>query len=219
MIDWIGPILNEYYGSTEHGPITFSTSSAWLFHPGTVGRAVEGVAISIVDEAGNDLAPNEIGEIYAANKYYSDFTYLNRPEARNELQRGNLIATGDVGYLDEEGFLYICDRKRDMVISGGVNIYPAEIEGVLLSLPGVSDSVVFGIPDEEFGEALGAMIELNSSAKLTVDDIRRELNGRLPGYKRPKHIEIRNDLPREESGKIKKRLVRESFWLGSSRRI
>jgi long-chain acyl-CoA synthetase len=159
MIDWWGPVIFEFYGSTEAGVVTLATSRDALLKPGTVGRCIPGVDLRIYDDAGNLLPPGGIGEIFARRHGYPDFTYHGKPDKRAEVDRDGLITSGDVGYLDEDGYLFICDRKRDMVISGGVNIYPAEIEAVLHILPGVLDCAVFGIPDAEFGEALMAVVE------------------------------------------------------------
>jgi long-chain acyl-CoA synthetase len=130
-----------------------------------------------------------------------------------------LITSGDVGYLDEDGYLFICDRKRDMVISGGVNIYPAEIEAVLHILPGVLDCAVFGIPDAEFGEALMAVVEPQPGTMLDPAALRQALGHHLANYKVPKQIEVRSGLPREDSGKIFKRRLRDPFWEKAGRRI
>jgi long-chain acyl-CoA synthetase len=219
MIDWWGPILQEYYGATEPGPMTYCTSAEWLERPGTVGRAVPGVHLEILDEAGTILPPGQMGEICAYNPGYPDFTYLNREEARAALQRGPLLATGDIGYFDAEGYLFVCDRKRDLVISGGVNIYPKEIESVLIELEGVADCAVFGIPHDEFGEELMAVVQTLDGHDLSADRIKAFLGTRLPGYKVPRAIEFRRALPREESGKIKKRLLRDPYWAGKGRTI
>lgn len=219
MLEWLGPIVHEYYGSTETGPNTFARGDEWLARPGTVGRAVPGVHVSVHDEEGRELGPNEVGELLVQNKGYADFTYLNRPDARAELQRGELIATGDMGYYDEGGYFFLCDRKRDLVISGGVNIYPAEIEAVLLGMDGVADVAVFGIPDDEFGEALAAHVEPLAGHALTPEAIRAFLAERLAAFKLPRLVELHECLPREESGKIKKRLLREPYWAAAGRRI
>jgi long-chain acyl-CoA synthetase len=190
-----------------------------LRKPGTVGKSIPGVELRIYDNAGNILPPGRIGEIYGRCDGYPDFTYHGKPEKRAEVGRDGLITSGDVGYLDEEGYLFICDRKRDMVISGGVNIYPAEIEAVLHSFPGVHDCAVFGIPDEEFGEALMAVVEPQPNVSLDTALIRQALGGHLANYKVPKCIEVRTDLPREDSGKIFKRRLREPYWEKLGRRI
>ena len=136
------------------------------------------------------LPQGEIGEIYSRIAGNPDFTYHNKPEKRAEIDRDGFITSGDVGYIDEDGYVFICDRKRDMVISGGVNIYPAEIEAALHAVPGVHDCAVFGIPDEEFGEALMAVVEPQAGVTLDVADIRTQLKASLADYKVPKHVEI-----------------------------
>ena len=219
MIDWWGPIVHEFYGATESGAVTVASSEEWLARPGTVGRAVPGAVISIQDDAGSELPAGEIGEVFTRIGYQPDFTYNNQPERRAEIDRNGLITCGDMGYLDRDGYLFLCDRKRDMVISGGVNIYPAEIEAALIALPGVRDCAVFGIPDDEFGEQLMAFVEPEPGAALTTEAVRAHLAARIAGYKVPRNIEIRHGLPREDSGKIFKRRLREPFWQKSGRRI
>jgi long-chain acyl-CoA synthetase len=211
MIDWLGPVICEYYGSTEHGPLTFCDSFEWLGHKGTVGKAAYGVTLRIEDEDGRPLPTRQIGEITARNAAHPDFTYHNLEQERNALRSGDLIRTGDVGYLDEQGFLFLCDRKRDVVISGGVNIYPAEIEAVLAACPGVRDAAVFGIPDETYGEALVAVVQAIEPDSLDEAMIADFLAGRLARFKLPRQIAFVAALPREESGKIRKRLVREDY--------
>ena len=219
MIDWWGPVVHEFYGSTEAGVLTLATSQDALHKPGTVGKCIPGVELRIYDDAGNILPPGQIGEIYGRCGGYPDFTYQGKPEKRAEVERDGLITSGDVGYLDEEGYLFICDRKRDMVISGGVNIYPAEIEAVLHSLPDVHDCAVFGIPDEEFGEALMAIVEPLPGTSLDPAVLRDALRHHLANYKVPKCIELRTGLPREDSGKIFKRRLRDPYWEKAGRRI
>ncbi|MDU6137815.1 AMP-binding enzyme, partial [Bradyrhizobium sp.] len=148
-----------------------------------------------------------------------DFTYHNKPEKRAEIDRDGFITSGDVGYMDAEGYVFLCDRKRDMVISGGVNIYPAEIEAVLHAVPGVHDCAVFGIPDAEFGEALMAVVEPQPGRVLDPMEIRTRLKASLADYKVPKHIEIQHKLPREDSGKIFKRRLRDPYWERAGRQI
>ena len=146
-------------------------------------------------------------------------TYHNYPEKRCEIERAGFITSGDVGYFDADGYLFLCDRKRDMVISGGVNIYPAEIEAVLHAIPSVADCAVFGVPDAEFGEALMAVIEPVNGKTVDVDEVRAELTQKLANYKVPKTIEVRMNLPREDSGKIFKRKLRDPYWEGARRKI
>ncbi|HMN72835.1 MAG TPA: AMP-binding protein, partial [Rhodoblastus sp.] len=219
MIEWWGPIIHEFYGSTESSAVTLATSEDAMKKPGTVGRPVEGAEIVIVGENGETLGPNQTGEIYTRIQGMPDFTYFNKPEKRAEIDRDGLITSGDVGYLDDDGYLFINDRKRDMVISGGVNIYPAEIESVALHMPDIKDCAVFGIPDAEFGESLMAVVEPQPGLDLKPEDVRAYLKQHLADYKVPRHIEIGHDLPREDSGKIFKRRLRDPYWAQAGRTI
>jgi long-chain acyl-CoA synthetase len=219
MIEWWGPVIHEFYGSTESGAVTFANSEDALKKPGTVGKISPGAELRFIGEDGRVLPQGEIGEIYSRMGAQPDFTYHNKPEKRVEIERDGFITSGDVGYIDADGYVFICDRKRDMVISGGVNIYPAEIEMVLHAVPGVHDCAVFGIPDAEFGEALMAVVEPQAGVTLDVSDIRRRLRASLADYKVPKHVEIQQNLPREDSGKIFKRRLRDPYWERAGRRI
>ena len=149
----------------------------------------------------------------------ADFTYHGDDKKRRDTEKVGLIAPGDIGYFDEDGFLYLCDRAKDMVISGGVNIYPAEIEAELHKMPGVADCAIFGIPDEEYGEALCAVVQPVTGFDLSESDVRAYLRSRVAGYKIPKRVEFARELPREDSGKIFKRKLREPYWEGKDRRI
>jgi long-chain acyl-CoA synthetase len=217
MIAWWGPVITEYYGSTESGPVTFCTSVEYLAHPGTVGRAVSEAELVILNDNGEVQPIGEVGEIYMRHSGLQDFTYHRQDARRREIERHGFITNGDVGYLDRDGYLYLCDRKKDMVISGGVNIYPAEIEAVLLAMPGVQDCAVFGIPDAEFGEALAAVVQPH--APLTAEQVRAYLRERMAGYKVPKLVEFQAELPREDSGKIFKRKLRDPYWAKAGRAI
>ena len=219
MIEWWGPVIYEFYGSTESGAVTFATSEDALRKPGTVGKVSPGAELRFVGEDGRILPQGEIGEIYSRIAGNPDFTYHNKPEKRAEIDRDGFITSGDVGYMDAEGYVFLCDRKRDMVISGGVNIYPAEIEAVLHAVPGVHDCAVFGIPDAEFGEALMAVVEPQPGRVLDPMEIRTRLKASLADYKVPKHIEIQHKLPREDSGKIFKRRLRDPYWEQAGRQI
>jgi long-chain acyl-CoA synthetase len=148
-----------------------------------------------------------------------DFTYHGLDDQRRAIERDGLVTAGDVGYLDEDGYLFLCDRKKDLVISGGVNIYPAEIEAAILAMPGVHDCAVFGIPDEEYGEALCAYLEPEPGSTLSASEVRAFLSDKLARYKVPKVIEFHRDLPREDSGKIFKRKLRAHYWEHTGRQI
>jgi long-chain acyl-CoA synthetase len=219
MIEWWGPVINEYYGSTETGAVVFCTSEEWLAHPGTVGRAMPGAEVKVIDEAGASLPAGGIGEVVARTLGLADFTYHGDDAKRAASEKVGLIAPGDIGYLDADGFLYLCDRAKDMIISGGANIYPAEIEAELHKMPGVADCGVFGIPDEEFGEAVCAVVQPMPGANLTEAEVKAYLRGLMAGYKVPKRVDFHAELPREDSGKIFKRKLREPFWEGLDRRI
>ena len=219
MIEWWGPVISEYYGSTESSALTFANASDALRKPGTVGKVLDGVELRFLDDNGEVLPQGEIGEIYSRNFEIPDFTYHNKPEKRAEIERDGFITSGDVGYIDADGYVFLCDRKRDMVISGGVNIYPAEIEAALHGIAGVHDCAVFGIPDDEFGEALMAVVEPQAGMALDITAIRAQLKTSLADYKVPKHIEILAQLPREDSGKIFKRRLRDPYWERAGRRI
>ena len=219
MIEWWGPVINEFYGSTETGPVTFVGSEEYLRKPGTVGRAIPGCIVKVIDDEGREVPPGTPGEIVSFNSVYAGFTYRNLPEERAKLDRGGLIASGDIGYFDADGYLFLCDRKKDMVISGGVNIFPSEIEALLLGLPGVKDCAVFGIPDEEYGEVLAAHIELLPGASLVESAVREHLRGRVAGLKVPRVVRFETELPREDNGKIYKRRLSDPYWQAAGRRI
>ena len=212
MIEWWGPVIFEYYGSTETGLAAWHNSAVALRKPGTVGRALPNVEIKVFTDDGREVGVGEIGEIYVRTRDLPDFTYIGLDDKRRDIGRGEFVTVGDIGFLDEEGFLFLCDRKRDMIISGGVNIYPAEIETVLVTLAGVQDCAVFGIPDDEFGEAICAYVQPMDGIELDIGSIRIELAKHISRFKIPKIIEISEQLPREDSGKIFKRKLREPYW-------
>ncbi|RYY28468.1 MAG: long-chain fatty acid--CoA ligase [Sphingomonadales bacterium] len=219
MIAWWGPIFDECYGSTEVSLVTFCNSNEWLAHPGTVGRTTPDAEIRILDAAGNALPPGEIGEIVARNSSLAEFTYHGDDAKRAAADRDGFVALGDVGYFDADGYLYLCDRVQDLIISGGANIYPLEIESQLHEMPGVRDCAVLGVPDAEYGEAVLAIVERQPGVAIDAVDIRAFLRGRVAPYKIPRRIEFRSNLPREDSGKIFKRKLRDEFWAGAGRKI
>ncbi|MFH8746558.1 AMP-binding protein [Streptomyces rimosus] len=223
MIDWLGPVLREYYGGSETGAVTWCDSQEWLAHPGTVGRAVETSAVTVLGPDGAPLPTGRTGEVYLKpSDTWPQFTYLGDPAKRAAMEAERLpgyVTIGDIGHLDADGYLYLSDRRSDLVISGGVNIYPAEIEGCLLGLDGVRDVAVFGIPDEEFGESLAAHVQPEPGAALTAEDVRAQVADRLASYKVPKVVAFEESLPRDESGKLFKRRLREPYWAGRDRAI
>ena len=204
MIEWWGPVIREYYGSTETSFIAVVDSKEWLERPGTVGKGVRGTVIEIHDEDGSVVGPHENGDIYVRSEVASDFDYHNHPEDRRAMQRGDFMTSGDIGYLDEEGFLFITGRRKDMIISGGVNIYPAEIESVLMAHPGIADCAVFALPDEEFGEQVAAAIQPVNDCEVTEGAIRTFLDGKLARFKMPRTMSFHDSLPRLDNGKIYK---------------
>jgi long-chain acyl-CoA synthetase len=218
LMVWWGPVIYETYGGTEVGAVMLSTPQDWLAHPGSVGRLTPGARIAIYGEDGSPVPPGGIGEIFVRQPALADFTYLNHDEKRRQIERDGLISVGDIGYMKDDR-LYLCDRRSDMVISGGVNIYPAEIEQALVQCPGVRDCAVFGIPDEDLGEALMAVVEAAPDAAISADDVRAFLGQRIAKYKIPRNVTFRDSLPREESGKIFKRRLRDPFWEASGRHI
>ena len=219
LIEWWGPIVHEYYGTTEAGMVSRASSEEWLRREGTVGRPWPGRVVRIYDDAGNPLPPYAEGEVYVSLGALPDFTYQNAEHERAAIERDGLITNGDVGYLDEDGYLYLVDRKRDVIISGGVNVYPAEIEAAAAEHPSVRDCVVFGVPDDEFGEVPLAVVEPRPGATVSDEELRALLRGSLASFKVPRTVEVTNALPRDESGKISKRALREPYWAGTGRRI
>lgn len=218
LMAWWGPIIYETYGGSEVGTATLATPQDWLEHPGSVGVPTPGTRLAFYDEKGERLPEGEVGEIYMRVPAYADFTYLNHEDKRRSIERDGLISCGDVGYM-KDGRLYLCDRRSDMVISGGTNIYPAEIEMVLLQCPGVQDCAVFGIPDDDFGESLAAAVERVPGAQVTALQIQSYLEATLARYKVPRRIDFHDALPREDSGKIFKRRLRDPFWQNAGRNI
>jgi acyl-CoA synthetase (AMP-forming)/AMP-acid ligase II len=212
MIDWWGPVLLEYYAGTEANGSTFVTSQEWLEHPGTVGRAIMG-EIRIMGEDDEELPIGEIGSVYFANG--PQFAYHNDPgKTQGAYNSKGWSTLGDVGYLDEEGFLYLTDRKAYMIISGGVNIYPQEAENVLIAHPAVLDVAVFGVPNEEMGEEVKAVVQLAEgiapSAELAAELI-AFCRQNLSPVKCPKSVDFEKELPRTPTGKLLKRLLRDRY--------
>ena len=213
MIDWWGPILFEYYAGTEGNGLCAIGSEEWLKHKGSVGRAMLGT-IKILDETENELPTREVGTIYFADGL--DFEYHNDPDKTASSRSSQGWTTlNDVGYVDEEGYLYLTDRKANMIISGGVNIYPQESENVLVTHPKVLDVAVIGIPHEDFGEEVKGVVQLRNPA-MASPELEQELiefcRRQLAKYKCPASIDFVEELPRTPTGKLLKRLLKEKYW-------
>jgi len=220
MIEWWGDSIWEYYAATEGGG-TIVSPQEWMKKPGTVGKAWANSEVKIFDDEGNECGAGTPGTVYML-RGQADFEYFKDKEKTDEARRGRYFTVGDIGYLDEDGYLFLCDRKADMIISGGVNIYPAEIESVLLTHPKVGDAAVFGIPHVEWGEEVKAVIEpaagVAPGAALTAD-ILEFLKDRLAKYKTPKSIDFVAEMPRDPNGKLYKRKLRDPYWEGRQRNI
>jgi acyl-CoA synthetase (AMP-forming)/AMP-acid ligase II len=220
MIEWWGPIIHEYYAGTEGNGFVYCNSEDWLAHKGSVGKALLG-EIHILDEDGNELPPGEEGTIYFSGG--GEFEYHNDPEktASSRDQRG-WTTLGDVGRLDEDGFLYLTDRKSYMIITGGVNVYPQETENLLVTHPKVLDCAVIGVPNEEFGEEVKAVVQLADPTEAG-PELERELivfcREHLADVKCPRSVDFVEELPRHPTGKLYKRLLRDRYWAGHESRI
>ena len=217
MIEWWGPVFWESYGATEIGFMTMASSADALERPGTAGRMQMGGTLMILDEDDNELPPGEVGEIYARMDAFGGFDYSNDDASRAE-KHGH-FSVGDLGWVDEDGYLFITDRKKDMIISGGANIFPAEIEAVLMRAPFIRDAAVFGAPDPEFGEQVVAAIEPSDGWTPDEAELRAFLDGKLARFKHPRIIDFHDRLPREDTGKVFKPRLRAPYWEKAGRKI
>ncbi|MFN3257958.1 MAG: AMP-binding protein [Ilumatobacter sp.] len=212
MIEWLGPVVCEYYGASEGGG-TFVTAEEWLERPGTVGRPYPGAEVHILDDDGSSVPSGEVGRVFL-KPVGQLFEYHGDPEKTSRSRIGGLITAGDLGYVDDDGYLFLSGRASDLVITGGVNVYPAEVEDALFSYPGLADATVVGLPDDEWGEVVVAIVELRPGWTASVDtaaELRAHCGGRLARHKLPKRIEFVDRLPREPNGKIRKAQLVERY--------
>jgi long-chain acyl-CoA synthetase len=224
MIDWWGPIIEEYYAGTENIGSTSISSEEWLTHQGSVGRASQGAIIHICDDDGRELAPEQSGTVYfelpsAVFEYHHD---AEKTRTAAHPEHATWRTLGDIGRVDKEGYLYLTDRKAFMIVSGGVNIYPQEIEDALLAHPKVLDAAVFGVPNDEMGEEVKAVVQPVDwpvSKEVLTADLQSWCEQRLAGYKRPRSYDFVEQLPRLDNGKLYKRELRDRYWEGRESRV
>ena len=212
-----GQVVWEFYGATETGINTVLRPEDQLRKPGSCGTAVPGQEIRLVRDDGSEAEVGEPGELMVRNNWQAE--YFNRPDATSNSLHDGFFSVGDVAYRDAEGYYFICDRRIDMIISGGVNVYPAEIEAVLHAHPAVLDTAVIGVPDDEFGESVKAVVQLRPGGHASADELIAFAGERLAGYKKPKTVDFVDDMPRDAAGKLLKRTLRDRYWAGAGRRI
>lgn len=220
MLDWWGPVVVEYYAASEGGG-TVITAVDWLARPGSVGQAWPGTRVRVLDPDGNDAPAGQPGTVYLQMGELT-FEYHGDAEKTRQAWRDHMFTVGDIGYLDDDGYLYLCDRKSDMIITGGVNVYPAEIEGELAAHPAVADAAVFGVPHDEWGEEIKAVVQpergVTTGPELT-SELLAFLAGRLAKFKLPRSVDYVDELPRDPNGKLYKRLLRDPYWAARQRAI
>ena len=219
MIDWLGPVLFEFYGGTEGGGVSID-SHDWLAHPGSVGRPRPGLTVEVLDDRGDPVPAGTEGQIWFSNA--QSFEYKDDPEKTAEAWRDGRFTLGDIGYLDADGYLYLCDRRADVIISGGVNLYPAQIEAVLLAHPAVADCCVVGVPDDEWGERVHAVVQPVAGQEgddAFADALEAHCRAGLGRHQVPRSISFDDALPRTETGKLARRTIRDRYWAGRVRRI
>ena len=215
VIEWLGPIVSEFYAGTETSGMTFLTAPEWLEHPGSVGKPVVGIP-HVCGEDGQELPVGEAGDLYF-ERHDASFEYHGDPEKTRKSrhpEHSSWSTLGDVGYLDDDGYLYLTDRRGFTIISGGVNIYPAEIESCLVMHAAVADIAVFGLPDPEMGEYVHAVVQLAEGSSGTpelAEELQEYARARLAGFKVPRAIDFRPELPRLPTGKLAKRRLRDEY--------
>ncbi|MDH5738304.1 MAG: AMP-binding protein, partial [Gammaproteobacteria bacterium] len=222
MMDWLGPVIYEYYAATEGGGGFFVGPEEWLSKPGTVGKAPDGADNIIVDDEGRRLPNGEIGTIYFKAPETGRFEYFKDREKTSKSYMGDYFTLGDMGYFDDEGYLFLTGRSAETIISGGVNIYPQETDDVLLKHPAVADVCTVGVPNDEWGEEVKSVVMLKEGYLASTEmseDLISFAREALPVFKAPRSIDFVDDLPRLPSGKIQRRLVRAPYWEGRDRQI
>jgi long-chain acyl-CoA synthetase len=218
MFDLFGPIIWETYGGME-GLATIGSPEDWLAHPGTVGRAASplGIDVVVLDESGEPVPAGVPGLLYIRPPDGQRFEYDGAPDSTRSIWRGDSFTVGDIGYIDEDGFVFLLDRDKDVVITGGVNVYPAEVERVLAEHPSVSEAAVLGVPDDEWGESVVAVVV--ASSPVSADDLIAHCQTLLSSHKCPRAIDFVDALPVDPLGKVQKRELRDRYWRGAQRRI
>ena len=218
MIEWLGPVIVEYYAATE-GLGTLIDSETWLKHPGSVGRPMVPGLVKVGDDDGKELPAGEVGLVFLQAPATTRFDYFHDTEKTAGAFRGDYFTLGDMGYVDEEGYLFLTDRTANLIISGGVNVYPAEVDAVLLEHPSVGDVATIGVPDEEWGEVVKAVVQPVAGVEGS-DELAAELiefcRDRLAHYKCPRSVDFVEELPREDTGKIFKRKLRDQYRAASN---
>lgn len=213
MIDWFGPILVEAYGGTESGTTNMIDSHEWLQRPGSVGKTVAPFELEIYSDDGKRLGAGETGQIFFRDTSGRGIVYLNDAEKTRDAHREPGVFTlGDVGYFDADGYLYITDRVADMIVSGGVNIYPAEVERVLIAHPDIVDAAVIGVPNVDFGEEVKALVVRRDGADVSAEAVLDYLREHVAGYKCPRSVDFVADVGRNPAGKINKKKLRAPYW-------
>ena len=220
MIEWLGPVLQEYYAATEGGSY-YVDSQEWLTKPGTVGRPLEGTEAQVQDDEGGVVGANETGTVYFKAPE-NRFEYFKAPEKTASSYRGDYFTMGDMGYVDEDGYLFLTGRSAETIISGGVNIYPQEVDDIIHQHPAVYEVCTIGIPNQEWGESVLSVVELKEGFEPN-EELAEEMvqwaREHLPHYKSPRRIDFATDLPRLPTGKILRRQVREPYWAGRDKTI
>ncbi|MEO0435276.1 MAG: AMP-binding protein [Pseudomonadota bacterium] len=222
IINWLGPIVYEYFSATEGGSIYFIDSENWLRKPGSVGTTLQPENTRILDETGSDVQSGQIGKLFFKTPSHGRFEYFKSPEKTASSYRGDWFTLGDMGYLDEEGFLYLTGRSAETIISGGVNVYPQEIDDALLQHEAVFDVCTVGVPNDEWGEEVKSVVQL-ATGNAQSPELARELLDHaktlLPKFKQPRSVDFVEDLPRMSSGKVKRNAVRSTYWTSENRDI